>query len=81
MGLELFTAPKRQNVGDVSVNGPRERSSDCSIEERERERGGREGGVGSVIFIIRRNSRTSPRHIDVVLFLLATFRERIKEKE
>lgn len=35
VGLELFTAPKRQNVGDVSVNGPRERSSDCSIEERE----------------------------------------------
>lgn len=36
--------------------------------------------VGSVIFIIRRNPRTSPRYVDVVLFLLAAFRERIKEK-
>lgn len=74
VGLELFTVPKRQNVSDVSVNGPRERSSDCSIEEEE-------GLVGSVIFIIRRNPRISPRHVDVVLFLLAAFRERIKEKE
>lgn len=56
-----------------AVNGPRERSSDCSIEEGE--------GVGNVIFIIRRNPRTSPRYVDVVLFLLAAFRERIKEKK
>lgn len=60
VGLELFTVPKRQNVSDVSVNGPRERSSDCSIEEEE-------GLVGSVIFIIRRNPRIpSPRRRSVV---------------
>lgn len=35
--------------------------------------------VGTVIFIIRRNPR--PPLVSAVLFLLAAFRERIKEKE
>lgn len=36
--------------------------------------------VGTVIFIIRRNPRP-PLVVSAVLFLLAAFRERIKEKE
>lgn len=54
-----------QNVGDV--NCARER--DPAIVR----------SVGTVIFIIRRNPR--PPLVSAVLFLLAAFRERIKEKE
>lgn len=57
--------------------------SQLSTKRRRRQRRARDPAivrsVGTVIFIIRRNPR--PSLASAVLFLLAAFRERIKEKE
>lgn len=66
-----------QNDKTSATSASTARARDPAIVRSKRRR----GLVGSVIFIIRRNPRTSPRYVDVVLFLLAAFRERIKEKE